>query len=187
MALRALLIPALVVPVVAVGASAPTTATVGCAERIETRRASAEQRREARRASIFLPDVRFWNLRRWRTHEFEPGSGPDGGDPVVKAAISVRHPGPTTVKVAPEDREWVALDYDRERWRGRGRTVADGEVAVRFRPCKPDTSRFSGRGHVGRWTAWAGGLLVAHAGCATLLVRTAGDWQRVPVELGADC
>jgi hypothetical protein len=183
MALLALLIPALV----AVGAAAPSTATVGCAERVEGGRASAEQRREARRASIFLPDVRFWGLRRWRTHEFEPGSAPDGGDPVVKAAISVRFPGPTTVKVAPEDREWVALDYDRERWRGRGRTVADGEVAVRFRPCAPDTPRFSGRGHVGRWTAWAGGLLVARAGCATLLVRTRGDWQRVPVELGADC
>jgi hypothetical protein len=122
MALPALL---LVVPVLAVGASAPSTATVGCAERIETGRASAEQRREARRASIFLPRVRFWGLRQWRTHSFEPGGGPDGGDPVVKAAVSVRAPGPATVKVAPEDREWVALDYDRERWRERGRRVAD--------------------------------------------------------------
>jgi hypothetical protein len=128
----------LVAALMGLGAPAPATATVSCAERIETGRASAEQRREGRRASIFLPDVRFWGLRRWRSHEFEPGSGPDGGDPVVRAAISVRFPGPTT-------------------------------------------------GHVGRWTGWAGGLLVAHAGCATLLVRTAGDWQRVPVELGADC
>jgi hypothetical protein len=92
-----------------------------------------------------------------------------------------------SVKVAPADRPWVALDYDRERWRGRGRTVADGQAVVRFQPCNPDTPRFSGPGHVGRWTGWAGGLLVAHAGCATLLVRTTGDWQRVPVELGADC
>jgi hypothetical protein len=156
MVLRALLIPALVIPVVAAGASAPSRATVGCTERIETGRASAEQRREARRASIFLRDVRFWGLRQWRGHEFAPGSGPDGGDPVVKAAISVRSPGPTTVKVAPEDRGWVALDYDRERWRKRGRTVADGQASVRFFPCDPDTPRFSGRGHVGRWTGWAG-------------------------------
>ena len=163
--------------------------TVGCTERIETGRASAEQRREAQRASIFLPDVRFWGLRQWRTHEFEPGGGPDGGDEVVKAAISVRSPGPATVKVAPEDREWVALDYDRERWRERGRTVAGGQTSVRFQSCDPKTPRFGGRGHVGRWTAWAGGLLVAREGCATLLVRARGerDWRRVPVELGADC
>jgi hypothetical protein len=186
MALPALL---LVVPVLAVGASAPSTAAVGCEERIETGRASAEQRREARRASIFLPRVRFWGLRQWRTHSFEPGGGPDGGDPVVKAAVSVRAPGPATVKVAAEDRQWVALDYDRERWRERGRTVADGQTSVRFFPCDPDTPRFSGPGHVGRWTGWAGGLLVARDGCATLLVRAKGerDWRRARVELGADC
>jgi hypothetical protein len=184
MALLALIVAGIVV---LVGAEAPRTATVGCAERIETGRASPEQRREARRVSIFLPGVRFWGLRQARTQSFEPGSGPDGGDPVVKAAISVRAPGPATVKVAPEDRDWVALDYDRERWRGERRTVADGEAVVRFRPCDPDTPRFSGRGHVGRWTGWAGGLLVAHPGCATLLVRTRGDFRRVPVALGTDC
>jgi hypothetical protein len=108
---------------------------------------------------------------------------------VVKAGVSVRAPGPLTVKVAPQDRDWVALDYDRERWRERGRTVADGQASVRFLPCDPDTPRFSGRGHVGRWTGWAGGLLVAREGCATLLARAKGEsrWQRVRVELGAGC
>jgi hypothetical protein len=170
------------------------TATVGCRERVEPSGppVTAEERREARRASIFLPRVRFWGLRQWRTRPFDPGSGPDGGAPIVKAGMSVRSPQSATVKVAPANRGWVALDYDRERWRGRARTVAhgDGQAAVRFIPCDPNTPRFSSPGRpVGGWTGWAGGLLVARPGCATLLVRSESekDWRSVHVEFGADC
>jgi hypothetical protein len=58
-------------------------------------------------------------------------------------------------------------------------------TAVRFESCAADTSRFSGNGTVGQWTAFSGFLVARRFGCYRLDVRR-GDraWHRT-ISLGA--
>ena len=145
--------------------------TVGCGTHIETPPAPPEQLRAALSRSVKVDGTVFWGLRNAERRTFDGSRG-------HKAAISVLHGAPLTVKVAARDRGWLKLDYDRiER------------SSVRFAPCAPDTPRFSDDGVVGNETAWAGGFAVAREGCATLLLRRDGarKWRHVRVGFGRRC
>jgi hypothetical protein len=151
--------------------------TVGCDSHIESKEPTAAQRRATVRQSVVVDGTIFWSLRRARELTFDPEH------PSYKAAISVRAGARLTLKVAARDRDWVSLDYDR--------TVNDppGVPVTHFVPCAPDTPRFSDDGVIGRETSWAGGFNVGRAGCATLLLRRAGqaEWRRVRVGFGQAC
>ena len=146
-------------------------AAVGCGTHIETPPAPPEQLRAALSRSVKVDGTVFWGLRNAERRTFDGRRG-------HKAAISVPHGAPLTVKVAARDRGWLKLDYDRvERW------------SVRFVPCAPDTPRFSDDGVVGEETGYAGGFVARRNGCATLLVRREGAerWRRVRVGFGVPC
>jgi hypothetical protein len=148
---------------------------VGCDTHIETPPAPAEQRRTALARSVSLSDgTVFWGLRDAERRTFDGRRATRG----YKAAISVRHGAPLTVRVSAKDRSWLKLDYDRVERR-----------SLRFVPCAPDTPRFSDEGVVGEETAWAGGFAVAREGCATLLLRREGEeqWRKVRVGFGRRC
>jgi hypothetical protein len=134
-------------------------------------------------------DVVFHGLRGWETRRPSPVRG---GDAVVKAGIGVRAGRPVTVRIARGDRDAVALDYDIEAWRREDppRVAAgDGQPAIRFRPCVPDTKRFSDGRPIGQWTGWNGGFIVAEPRCVTLEIRRAGAqrWTRRRAGLGEEC
>jgi hypothetical protein len=148
---------------------------VGCDTHIESPPAPAEQRRAALAQSVSLDDgTIFWGLRNAQRRTFDGRRSTRG----YKAAISVRHGAPLTVKVAAGDRDWLRLDYERVE-----------RLSVRFFPCAPDTPRFSDDGVVGEETAWAGGFSVRREGCATLLLRREGEdqWRKLRVGFGRRC
>jgi hypothetical protein len=150
------------------------TLAVGCDTHIETPPAPASQRRAALARSVSVDGTVFWGLRNAERRTFDGTRARRGH----KAAISVRHGAPLTVKVAASDRDWLKLDYDRVE-----------RSSVRFVPCAPDTPRFSDDGVVGEETAWAGGFAVHREGCATLLLRREGEeqWRKLRVGFGRRC
>lgn len=147
---------------------------VGCDTHIETPPAPASQRRAGLEQSVSVDGTIFWGLRNAERRSFDGRRATRG----YKAAISVRHGAPLTVKVAASDRDWIKLDYDRVE-----------RLSVRFVPCAPDTPRFSDDGVVGEETAWAGGFAVLREGCATLLLRREGEqrWRKLRVGFGRRC
>ena len=98
----------------------------------------------------------------------------DGSDPSVKLPVGVRTGRPVTVRVRPAGP--ARLDFDIESASRGPRRVADGDgqVAVRFHACPPDTRRFSDGRPLGPWTMYPGGFLVARPGCVRLTARGAG-------------
>jgi hypothetical protein len=163
--------------------------SVGCAEHVEAAGPSPSDQdmREARRESIVVGAITFWGLRRAQDHRF--GSGGARGDEGWKAGVSVRGHRAVTVRIMVPDRAWVALDYVQQPADRRPRHVADADSAVRFTPCPRGTRSFTTGRLLGAETDWAGGILVARSGCATLLVRRAGIARaaRVRVGFGVRC
>jgi hypothetical protein len=159
--------------------------TVDCPRHIETAESSAEARRSALRTSRTLDGAIFWGLRRAETQDFDPERKNLG----VKAAISVRHGAPLTIKIADGDRDWIALDYDHYDEEYPYTLAGNGEAVTRFVTCAPATPRFSDDGVVGRETSWSGGFIVTRNGCATLLLRRKGEeqWRKLRVGFGERC
>jgi hypothetical protein len=158
----------------AAGAAEPRV--VGCSTHVEAGEPppTAKQVREARRSSVNVAHLTLWGVRNARSERFRPGGW--------KAGVSVTDYRPVTVRVASRDRGWVALDYVQGRDAER---VADADPAVRFEPCPPGTSSFTGDDELlGSETAWAGAFIVARRGCATLFVRRQGAAHSVRVRIG---
>jgi hypothetical protein len=153
--------------------------TADCAQHVEGPGVTARERAAALRQSVRVHGATFFGLRNARSHHFE-GSRTNR---VWKSGLGVRAGAPMRIKVARRDRSWLALDYDRTDRSG------DGAPLVRVIPCDPDTPRFSDDGVVGEETGWAGGFVVRHDGCATLLLRRDGAqrWRRVRVGFGTRC
>src|SRR5262245_5837510 len=105
--------------------------TVDCAQHVEGGGASPAERRAALRQSVRVGGVTFWGLRNARTHDFASGQH------VYKSGLGVRAGKPLRIRVAAQDRSWLAVDYDRADRSGRG------APEVRVIPCDPATPRFS--------------------------------------------
>jgi hypothetical protein len=161
------------------------TPTVGCSRHVEAPVPTAEQRSAALRSSIRVGPVTFYGLRDARTRQFGGGRGALR----FRSAIGVRAGAAVSVAVASRDRGWLSLEYGGTRNDGARLKVSDGRPAIRFVPCDPRTPRFSDRRPIGGETAWAGGFIVARAGCATLRVRRDGarSWRSVRVGFGRRC
>jgi hypothetical protein len=157
-----------------------TLAVAGCPQHVEAPAGSvsAQERREALRASIVLPHLTLWGARGAVDGRFGPGEG--HRDEGWKSGASVRGYRAVTVRVARRDRVWVSLDYGE----GPSPRLAGGDPVVRFEPCPPGTRRFSDGRPLGAETGWAGGFVVARPGCATLFVRRAGDRRSTRVRIG---
>jgi hypothetical protein len=155
------------------GAAVRAEATRDCASRVE---GSGRWRViRAGRGDVATRSVILHGLRSAERVDLDEAYRPGGGDAVLKAPLSVRG-ARAIVELVPRGRARLTLDYDRRQWLREGRTVAagHGQRSVRFVPCPPDELRFSGRGEVGPWTGWNGGLLIATPGCATLRVWRGG-------------
>jgi len=169
----------------AVAMAAPVAGAVpvvGCAQRAEPGgpQPSAREVREAQRTSLVTRYVTVWGVRQARGFAF------DRRHRFWKAGLSVRGDRPVTIRVAARDRGWLSLYYVVG---PQPRRVADGDPALRFEPCPPGTPSFSNHRPLGPETSWAGGFIVGHRGCATLLVRRAGARHatRVRIAFGARC
>src|SRR4051812_46488617 len=86
--------------------------TADCAQHVEGVNVSAARRRAALRQSVRVGGVTFFGLRNARRHDFT-------GEHVWKAGLGVRAGAPLRIKVAPRDRSWLAVDYDRTDASGR--------------------------------------------------------------------
>jgi hypothetical protein len=114
--------------------------------------------------------------------ELPPGHR--GSDPTVKLPVAIATGRPVTVRVPRAAR--ARLDFDHEASARRRRVATgDGQRAVRFEACPPDTRRFSDGRPLGRWTFYPGGFLVARPGCVRVTARGPGmDTARARLALG---
>ncbi|HEV3000929.1 MAG TPA: hypothetical protein VGW75_09350 [Solirubrobacteraceae bacterium] len=114
---------------------------------------------------------------------FEPEDGRLAG---TKFPAALRAGHSAVVRIAEPDQAHAALlvrAATRE-----ARSLREGDVAVRYVPCRPDTPRFGGRGSVGPTTGWAGALIVTGPRCVTLELTVDGRRRRdVRLRLGARC
>jgi hypothetical protein len=99
-----------------------------------------------------------------------------------KLLVLVRARVVATVVVPSRDRAHFALLYDRSKFDvpyRLGYRIAGGDPAVRFRACPQDHPVFHGRGTVGAWTEFNGGVIVAGARCAELAVLVPGRTKAI--------
>jgi hypothetical protein len=99
------------------------------------------------------------------------------GDSGAKVPVTVGAGPPVTVRLRPLRRTRARLDFDPEEWRAEGRRIAagDGQRAVRFEPCPPETPRFTDGRPIGDQTGHPGGFLIARPGCARLVAHAPGE------------
>ena len=107
----------------------------------------------------------------------------------VKILAGVRAGSDVRVEVAPASRDLTALVYSTPRDpRNAVDRLHEGRRAIVFRPCPEDHPRWDDRGTVGDRTDFAGGFLVAKAGCLRLLVTAgAGPARRYELPYGRSC
>jgi hypothetical protein len=117
------------------------------------------------RASVVVAGVTFRGLRDAAAQRFPSTQQ-------FRSMVTVPAGRPVTVTVAEP---WLSLQYGTQRNDGGPLRVSEGHRRLRFAPCT-------------RATSWAGGFIVAHAGCATLRVRRdGGHWARARVGFGRRC
>jgi hypothetical protein len=173
-------------PLAEADAAEPSTGTRGCRARIESGSQPGGLRIDRRR-DLRIGPVVFFGLRR---PEHQMISGGRGRDPGAKIPIAVRAGKPVVLRIPPEARQDIALNYavDRDGSGNDVRRVSDGQYRVRVTPCPPRTRRFSGPGRVGRWTAFSGGFVFRAKGCYPIEVARAGKpFKRRLVAFGAPC
>jgi hypothetical protein len=162
----------------ALGASAPV---IACATRVEPGVARFDSKRDVVRGPFALVTIKR-ELPRLSGASYRPS---DGRLPVVKLPVGLRAGHRATLRVPATQRAHAALIF-RQETRSANR-IQDGDRAVRFSPCPPDTPAFSG-GTVGRTTGWAGALMVTGPRCVRLKLRV--DGRRRPdlrLPLGRPC
>lgn len=139
------------------------------------------------KANLHVGPVVFYGLRRAATQPLEHVRG---HYPTLKSAIAVRAGAPVVIRVPPEARGDVALEYWVKPDGGFPdvKHVADGQSEVLVKPCPPNTRRFSGPGRVGSWTAYAGGFVLRAPGCYPIEVARQGKpFKRRLVGFGRRC
>jgi hypothetical protein len=99
-----------------------------------------------------------------------------GRDRSLKSGIAVRAGRPVLLRIPPEARTDIALEYAvrRDGSFPDVRHVADGQALVRVSACPPDTRRFTDGRRIGPWTGFAGGFVMRAAGCYPIEVARAG-------------
>jgi hypothetical protein len=133
------------------------------------------------RRDIRVGPVVFFGLRR---PERQRIMGTHGRDPGYKIPIAVRTGKPVFLRVPPEARGNLALNYARRN----AAKIEDGQSLVLVKPCPSQTRRFFGSGRVGRWTAFSGGFIVRTPGCYPIEVARAGKaFTRRRVAFGRRC
>jgi hypothetical protein len=133
------------------------------------------------RRDIRIGPVVFFGLRR-PGRQMVPGT--HGRDPGYKIPIAVRAGRAVLLRIPPEARADVALNYAA---RNAG-VIADGQWLVLVKPCPPRTRRFTNGKPIGRWTAFSGGLIVRTPGCYPIEVARRGKpFTRRLVALGRRC
>jgi hypothetical protein len=119
-------------------------------------------------SDVSVGPLLFTGLRGYET--WLPPAQPDGWY-FAKSPTGLRKAHTVTLQIDARDRGWARFDYG-------DRTKKAG--AVTFSSCRGETAP--------RWTGWAGGFTVAHAGCAhfTAVVDGAPP-KRYRVGLGQVC
>ena len=113
-----------------------------------------------------------------------------GRDYLLKAAIAVRAGEPVMLRIPPEARGAIALNYAAEPdgTAPNVQRVGDGQSLVLIRPCSPRTRRFSDRRPIGKWTEFSGGFVFRERDCYPIEVSSSGkDYKRKVVSLGRRC
>jgi hypothetical protein len=87
--------------------------------------------------------------------------------------VAVATGRPVTVRVRRAAPARLYFDNDAPP-RQRQIATRDGQRAVRFEACPPDTRRFTDGRPLGRWTVYPGGFLVAEPGCVRVTARGRG-------------
>jgi hypothetical protein len=163
---------------VARGASVPV---IACATRAEPGVARFDPKRDVVRGPFALVTIKR-ELPRLSGASYRPSAG---RLPVVKLPVGLRAGHRSTLRVPATQRAHAALLF-RQQTRNANR-IQDGDRAVTFSPCPPDTPALSG-GTVGRITGWAGALMLTGPGCIRLKLRV--DGRRRPdlrLPLGRPC
>jgi hypothetical protein len=161
------------------GASA--SPVIACAARVEPSVARFDPNRDVVRGPFALVTIKR-ELPRLSGASYRPSAG---RLPVVKLPVGLRAGHRATLRVPATQRAHAALMF-RRATRNADRTQ-DGDRAVTFSPCPPDTPAFSG-GTVGRVTGWAGALMLTGPRCIRLKLRV--DGRRRPdlrLPLGRPC
>ena len=108
------------------------------------------------------------------------------GDPTWKSPIAVRAGDPVVLAIEGGRANGASLIYDMRQFRADTVAGGGGDAAVRVKPCPPDTHRFFGRGHVGRWTLFSGGFMLEGPVCVRVQVFRAGRVWSAPVSFGTN-
>jgi hypothetical protein len=162
----------------ALGAPVPV---IACATRAEPSVARFDPKRDMVRGPFALVTIKR-ELPRLSGASYRPSAG---RLPVVKLPVGLRAGHRATLRVPATQRAHAALIF-RHGTRNAKR-IQDGDRAVTFSPCPPDTPAFSGA-TVGRTTGWAGALMVTGPRCIRLKLRV--DGRRRPairLPLGRPC
>jgi hypothetical protein len=142
---------------------------------------------DAKKRDVRIGRVVFFGLRRAATDRLESYRGRDY---LIKSAIAVRAGKPVFLRIPPEARDHITLDYATKR---NGaffdvRRVADGQFVVRVNPCPPATRQFTNGRPIGRWTAFSGGFVFNARGCYPIEAsRPGGGYARRLVGFGKRC
>lgn len=135
----------------------------------------------APRRDIRIGPVVFFGLRHPK-RQASPGT--PGRDPSYKIPIAVRAGEPVLLRIPPEARGDIGLNYARRN----AERLADSQTLVLVKPCPPLTRRFTDGRPVGRWTTFSGGLVVRAPGCYPLEVARRGKpFTRRMIALGERC
>lgn len=159
---------------------------LGCAARVEGTTADGQRLPvRATPADVAAGPVIFSGLRRARRASKNSFARRGERLKLWKAGISVRAPGPVSIRVTPASRAQIAFVSAPSFWRqddARAPTrLKDGQRQLVLAPCSPDQPSFTDGKPLGRWTSWANGFLVAHPGCATITIQTPA--RRSPIRL----
>lgn len=156
--------------------------SVICSERAEPSPRRFDSRRDIVRGPFALIAIRGVPGRR-PASSFRPRDGRLAG---TKFPVALRAGHTAVVRVSradAADASLLALGVTRN-----ARRISDGDVAVRYEPCAPDTARFDGSGAVGQITGWAGSLIVTGPRCVTLQITVDGNRRPdVSLPLGRRC
>src|SRR3954451_23172131 len=136
----------------ALGAPVPV---IACATRVGPSVARFDPKRDMVRGPFALVTIKRELPRLPGGASYRPSAG---RLPVVKLPVGLRAGHRATLRVAAAQRAHAALIF-RQQTRNANR-IQDGDRAVTFSPCPPDTPALSG-GSVGRTTGWAGALMLS--------------------------
>lgn len=159
---------------------------VSCAARAEPSVKEFDRRRDIIRGPFALVTLAR-DLPRLSRASYRPRGGRLKG---VKLPVGLRAGHRATLRVSAAQSKQAALLY-RPKTRAANR-IQDGDQAVTFNPCQPETPAFStgvaSGGTVGPITGWAGSLIVTGPRCVRLELRVDGERQPdIRLPLGRPC